>query len=119
MVLLHVVGADPDGELSAELRGAFAVGAARTPTQDLEYLFDELVEIALRALSPAINDPFTATTSLHCAGAAPASLTGRHLWRGPARHDSTSMRARQREDGFSHLLPSGLRCTRPFAARHP
>src|SRR3546814_18516009 len=58
MVLLHVVGADPDGELSAELRGAFAVGAARTPTQDLEYLFDELVEIALRALSPAINDPF-------------------------------------------------------------
>src|SRR3546814_11160467 len=41
MVLLHVVGADPDGELSAELRGAFAVGAARTPTQDLEYRSEE------------------------------------------------------------------------------
>ncbi|HEY9553299.1 DUF2254 domain-containing protein [Allosphingosinicella sp.] len=119
MVLLHVVGADPDGELSAELRGAFAVGAARTPTQDLEYLFDELVEIALRALSPAINDPFTAITSLHWVGAATASLAGRNLCRGPEQEDYDAMRVRPREDDFSHFVARGFGGIRLSAAGNP
>lgn len=119
MVLLHVVGTDPDGELSAELRGAFAVGAARTPTQDLEYLFDELVEIALRALSPAINDPFTAITSLHWVGAATASLAGRNLCRGPEQEDYDAMRVRPREDDFSHFVARGFGGIRLSAAGNP
>jgi len=40
------------------------VGFTRTPLQDLEYTIRQLVEIALRALSPGINDPFTAITCL-------------------------------------------------------
>jgi len=35
-------------------------GSERTPTQDLEFSIRHLVEIALRALSPGINDPYTA-----------------------------------------------------------
>ncbi len=42
---------------------------------------DELVEIALRALSPGINDPFTAITCIHWITAALASLGGRNLAR--------------------------------------
>lgn len=42
------------------IRRSFTVGQDRTPTQDLEYSVRQLVEIAVRALSPGINDPFTA-----------------------------------------------------------
>jgi len=38
------------------------VGAYRTIAQDISFGFDQLVEIALRALSPAVNDTFTALT---------------------------------------------------------
>jgi uncharacterized membrane protein len=39
-------------------------GKQRTPTQDVEYAIGQLVEVAVRALSPRINDPFTAMTCL-------------------------------------------------------
>jgi uncharacterized membrane protein len=42
------------------LQSVFLVGLRRTPFQDIELYFDELIEIALRALSLGINDPFTA-----------------------------------------------------------
>ena len=44
-----------------ELKNKFVFGSARTPEQDLEFLFDQLLEIGLRALSPGVNDPITAT----------------------------------------------------------
>lgn len=43
---------------------AFLVGRQRTPEQDVEYAIDQMVEIAVRALSPGINDPFTAMNCL-------------------------------------------------------
>jgi uncharacterized membrane protein len=41
----------------------------RTPTQDIEYAVNQLTEMAVRAMSPAINDPFTAMTCLDHIGA--------------------------------------------------
>ncbi|RVQ66993.1 DUF2254 domain-containing protein [Croceicoccus ponticola] len=75
---------DPDEVDTAEkraddMRGCFVVSGLRTPQQDLRFLIDELVEIALRALSPGINDPFTAMTALHWLGAATAELGQREL----------------------------------------
>ncbi|TPG15222.1 DUF2254 domain-containing protein [Sphingomonas koreensis] len=61
------------------IRDAFAIGARRSALQDLRFLIDELVEIAARALSPGINDPFTAITCLDWLGAALSDLAGRTL----------------------------------------
>lgn len=44
-------------------REAFLLGDRRTTGQDLEFALEQLVELAVRALSPGINDPFTA---IHC-----------------------------------------------------
>ena len=44
------------------LLACIMVGAKRTPIQDPEFAINQLVEIAVRALSPGINDPFTAIT---------------------------------------------------------
>lgn len=50
--------------LEDELGACFNLGTRRGPLQDLEFLFDELTEVALRALPPSTNDPYTA---MHCA----------------------------------------------------
>ena len=46
--------------LEESITEAIVIGASRTPIQDIEYPIRQLVEIALRALSPGVNDPFTA-----------------------------------------------------------
>ncbi len=43
-----------------KLGNAFVIGISRTQNQDVAFMFVQLVEIALRALSPSLNDPFTA-----------------------------------------------------------
>jgi uncharacterized membrane protein len=53
-----------DQQVDRQLRRAFRLGNQRTPTQDVEYAVNQLVEMAVRAMSPAINDPFTAVTCL-------------------------------------------------------
>ena len=53
-----------DERLDQQIRRAFQLGNQRTPTQDIEYAVNQLVEVAVRAMSPAINDPFTAMTCL-------------------------------------------------------
>jgi uncharacterized membrane protein len=57
-----------DEELEGEIRQAFEIGRVRTPTQDVAYAVNQLVEMAVRAMSPAINDPFTAMTCLDYIG---------------------------------------------------
>lgn len=47
-----------------QLQAAVAIGAERTLEQDPCFAFRIMVDIAARALSPAINDPTTAVTAL-------------------------------------------------------
>jgi len=47
-------------KLTHQINDAFILGSERTEQQDVEFSIQQLVEIALRAISPAINDPFTA-----------------------------------------------------------
>jgi uncharacterized membrane protein len=47
-------------EGSAALRGAFDLGPSRTLQQDVEFGVLQIVDIALKAISPAVNDPSTA-----------------------------------------------------------
>lgn len=59
------------------LARAHAIGAHRTLGQDLTLAIDQLVEIAIRALSPAVNDVFTALTCIDWLGDALCKLTQR------------------------------------------
>jgi len=47
-----------------QLRGAFDFGPARTLQQDVEFGVLQIVDIALKAISPAVNDPTTAIGSV-------------------------------------------------------
>jgi uncharacterized membrane protein len=61
------------------LQRAFIVGKHRTHTQDIEFAIDQLVEVAVRALSPSLNDPFTAMSCIDWLGAALRELSSRHF----------------------------------------
>lgn len=56
---------------------SFIFGSRRSPEQDIEFLVNELVEVALRALSPGINDPFTAINCIDHLGSALRELVER------------------------------------------
>jgi uncharacterized membrane protein len=60
--LFRIYGGRPIAH--AALRGCVAVGTERTLEQDPRFAFRILVDIANKALSPAINDPTTAVLAL-------------------------------------------------------
>ena len=69
MVIARVWPAERmDAELDQDIRNTFHLGRQRTPSQDAEYAVNQLTEMAVRAMSPAINDPFTAMTCLDYIG---------------------------------------------------
>lgn len=70
-------------EACTTLRKAFLLGAQRTSEQDVEYSIHQLVEIAVRALSPGVNDPFTALGCIDYLGSVICRIMERDF---PAEH---------------------------------
>jgi uncharacterized membrane protein len=68
----HTIGTvwppEAAAQVNEELARAHITGPYRTLTQDVSFGIDQLVEIALRALSPAVNDTFTAMTCVDWLG---------------------------------------------------
>ena len=68
----HTIGTVWPPEAAAQVNEALArahiTGPYRTLTQDVSFGIDQLVEIAIRALSPAVNDTFTAITCVDWLG---------------------------------------------------
>jgi len=113
---LAYVADGADEELAREICACFALGGARTPEQDLEFSIDEIVEIALRALSPGINDPFTAITAVHWLGAATAELGRRDLHYDPGAGDPRHCRIVPLPDDFAHFVRRGFGAARSALA---
>lgn len=63
-------------DVRARVRRAFILSGHRTPEQDVEFAIERLVEIAVRALSPSVNDPFTAIQCIDRLTAGLRSLAG-------------------------------------------
>jgi uncharacterized membrane protein len=65
------------GRVASELDRAHVTGPYRTLAQDVSFGLDQLVEIAIRALSSAVNDTFTALTCIDWIGDSLCKVTGR------------------------------------------
>lgn len=66
-------------DLVSEINSGFALGNERTTGQDIEFAVSQLVEIAVRALSPGVNDPFTAVTCVDHLGSALSRIAQRDM----------------------------------------
>lgn len=85
---LLTVGPTPtaDGPGDKPFRALFIIGSNRTGTQDVTFFIDQLVELAVRALSPGINDPGTARLCIDRLEDALCHLAARRM-PSPARND--------------------------------
>lgn len=78
-------------ELIQAVQEALVLGDHRTSVQDLGYAIRHLVEIAVRALSPGVNDPYTALAVINRLSASLSILMGRSRRSEPSiRSNSTS-----------------------------
>jgi uncharacterized membrane protein len=85
--LLTVGPAPPHGDGGdTPFQQVFIIGSDRTGTQDVTFFIDQLVELAVRALSPGINDPGTARLCIDRLEQALCHL-GRRRLPSAARHD--------------------------------
>lgn len=103
-------------EGAAEL---FSVGRKRTAQQDLRFPIDELVEIAARALSPGVNDPFTATACIDWLGAALTDLAFMPEKPGVLRDRDGQARVALPRLSYGDFLRSAVGHLAPYAAADP
>ncbi len=96
-----------DVHLRHSVREAFILGSQRTEQQDVGFAIQQLVQIALRALSPAINDPFTAAMCVDRLGAVMTRVVGRPV-PSPYRFRHGRLRAIVTVLSFDHLLGSAF-----------
>jgi uncharacterized membrane protein len=76
---IAIASAPLDEQSESDIRHAFVLGRNRTSRQDAAFAFLQLAEIALRALSPGVNDPFTAIMCIDRITAAMCHLADRSL----------------------------------------
>jgi len=78
--VIELTGTDPlaDGD-AQRLRGWVSLAPQRTVEQDAAFGLQQLVDVALKALSPGINDPTTACMCIDRLGALLARLAARRI----------------------------------------
>ena len=112
----------PSARVSEEVVEAAArevvLGPKRTPTQDVGFSIHALVEIAVRALSPGINDPRTAMTGIDHLASALAHLM-RCGERSPLLHDQDgALRLITNPTTFEEAIDAALNPIRQAANGH-
>ena len=105
-----------DGEIERRLNEAFLLELNRTPYQDIEFTIDQLVEVAVRALSPGINDPFTAVTCLDWLAESLGRLAGRKLPSPYLFDDEHNLRVITRAVSFSDVADAAFNQIRQYGS---
>ncbi len=105
-----------DDPAREKIQDAFVLGSERTPHQDVQRGIIELADVALKALSPSINDP---TTAMICLDRMADILVflGTRRWPSPVRADEDgALRLVVRVPPYADLVALAFDQVRHFAA---
>lgn len=105
-----------DDAFESALRRLWIIGDQRTPEQDAEFLIEQLVETASRALSPGVNDPFTAIACIDRLGAALVDLSGRRIPSAFRLDDDGRLRIIAARSSFAGMTDAAFNQIRQYAA---
>lgn len=113
----------PDGvddALRDRIRARFLTGGKRTAEQDVEFAAEQLAEVAVRALSPSVNDPFTAIACVDWLGAG-LCRAARGRAPGPVRADGEGTPRLHYASplSFPGLVDASFRLVRQYGAATP
>ncbi len=107
-------GHEIDDEMKSDIKGSFILGKKRTSEQDAEYAIDQLVEIAVRALSPGINDPFTAIMCIDNLTSALCKVAGRRIPSAYRYDEQNQLRVIAKATSFADLVDSSFHQIRQY-----
>ena len=103
-----------ENKLREKFARCFILGNYRTQEQDIEFDLNQLVEMAIRALSPAINDPFTAMMCSDRLGEGLSRLAARDF-PSPFRYDTAGhLRVITDSTDFPHLVKASFNQLRQY-----
>jgi uncharacterized membrane protein len=105
--------------VAASLERSHVAGPHRTLLQDPVFAIDQLVEIAIRALSPAVNDTFTALTCIDWLSAGLTELSRRSVFEGVCRDRTGQVRLISRESSYSRMVNRAFDKVRQCAGAMP
>lgn len=115
--LAFVYGEAPEDEaLCRSIRRCFVLDRERTQAEDILFVVQQLVEIAARALSPGVNDPYTAIRCQDWIGSALINL-GKREMPGTSLHDDAGrLRVLIPHLSYSDVVSAALDHLRPYAS---
>lgn len=111
--------APPEPGLQEAIRDAVQVGFERTMLQDVPFGIRRLVDIGNKALSPAVNDPYTATQAVHHLSVVLCVLARRRLGDWLCRDEHGTVRVAVPFPEFADYLRLGTEEIRRFGAKEP
>ncbi|MEO8268309.1 MAG: DUF2254 family protein, partial [Aureliella sp.] len=103
-----------DDEIADSLRTLFILGSQRTDAQNLRFQFNQLVEVAMRALSPGVNDPFTAMLCMDWLQSALENCVSRELPAANRYDDGRNLRIIAEPELFSNFASLVFDQLRPY-----
>lgn len=102
-----------------KIQRAFILGNKRTATQDAEFAIHQMVEIAARALSPGINDPFTVITCIDYLTATMCYLTGSRFPSAYRYDDQKQLRVITKPLTFEGMMDAAFNQIRQYGENSP
>jgi uncharacterized membrane protein len=105
-----------DDEAMEGLRESLLIGAQRTPVQDVLFALQRQADIAVRALSPGINDPLTAIDSLEHLAEALYRLADRRIPSAYRFDQDGQLRIVAIQITFNEMLECSLGLVRQYGA---
>ena len=107
--LMTVLSQQPiDDSIIRDCLSAFHIGKRRSTVQDIEFAFEELSEIALRALSPGINNPYTAIHCIDKMSEGFSVLAGREMLSNIMCDDDGHVYLMRNMSGYSDIVETAL-----------
>jgi uncharacterized membrane protein len=108
-----------DKKVHEKIQGDFIIGKVRTPLQDAEYSIHQMVEVAARALSPGVNDPYTAIACIDNLTSVMCYLAGVEF-PSPYRYDKQDkLRVIAGNSTFSGMLDAAFNQIRQYGEASP
>jgi len=120
MVLCEILCNEECGnEVHEKIQDDFIIGKVRIPMQDAEFSIHQMVEVAARALSPGVNDPYTANACIDNLTSIMCYLAGAEF-PSPYRYDSQNkLRLIAAKHTFSGMLNASFNQIRQYGEGSP
>ncbi len=111
--------ADQRAELQRAIGGSLVTGYERSAADDVSFGVRQLTDVAVKALSPGINDPTTAVHAVGYLSALLGELAERQLGPRALHDDDGVLRVVVRQPDFAELLAEALTQPRVYGSGDP